>query len=707
MTKECMEARLTEYIQTHQNELDATRDNFPTRTGYRLADQIGLFGDLHFKNRAELLGMWNFIKKTPGNKRLDISHFRVEKEKPSLFLWNFHVHCPRAMKRIAKKPKTEETKLRDGERVRIGMYNGREYTVTTEGRILRPEGGYVSFMRRRRDRKTGQYNLLYCFKNNNNKLREIFIKCIVAKVFQIKNHDRLRPNDQTYGVELIDPARGNRPDNLVVHKRGSSIEQYRGYVRDDPNQWKQLPKETTIDEEATDEKSDETPGTNDVAYERSGHRVIRTHIETGEVVTFESVQAAARDRGYSTNGAGNPLYTVLQFDGTKDGYRYQYHPDNFQLRDGEILFSNTYLGGTIRFTNQCRVKSKTNQYHNERFHGGHINKKHGRRMISVETGGMPFARAVACTEDTLLAQARKMMVDHGLDEKLVIEATSCVWRCRDIARLCVDQGLPPLYMEVGHVDGDYTNDIPSNLQWYLRADHKKKIGAARAEAGVHKKYHLSGLMKINVDTDEVVKVYQSVREASRNGEMAAKNIELYITTGKADGNGYIWKYAPNYRKFGEEFRLLSIPGLRLPKTWVSNDGRYVVATVKRSYVSEGSDSGGYRVTNNSNYVHVMVASSFKFEQFIEKISSYTGDEFEDRLRSLFQGKYINNGDLKQFFIDNDITPKKIEVNHIDGDTMNNQASNLEWLFRDEHRAKDAKRRSNKLLTSSSKRRRTS
>jgi len=151
--------------------------------------------------------------------------------------------------------------------------------------------------------------------------------------------------------------------------------------------------------------------------------------------------------------------------------------------------------------------------------------------------------------------------------------------------------------------------------------------------------------------------------------------------------------------------------------WVSNKGRAVIfkgIQNSMTYGSKGrSGAGKYRdfsvyVNNKSQFVraHIAIASAFKRDQLANLIHSIVGDN--DKAKTIYKHVMQSNHAIDKNAIQDmakqfSIKIPKIEVDHIDGNSINNSANNLKWIISAKKRAVDAKRRKSHNASVTSKR----
>lgn len=587
--------------------------------------------------------------------------------------------------------------------VRTGDYNGNTYTVTSKGFVRTKKGFFdVGDITRTRNGHKCYYSTI--------NTKEVLVRTIVAKIFNIPGAENI--HKKAFRVDRKDWSKSNSVDNLVVVNYVNKLQEKwcRHYEGVDPNTWK----ETTYDwgcfkeDDVIDE--DEFLSFNGGLGFRTGLAVERTCIDTKESKIFSSISAAARDLGYGTDGNSNPLFRILKENegrcGTYMGYDYKVLSSNFELAEGEILYTNKYKGATMTFTNFGRVRCVLDSG-GLRFHNGYV-AKDGRKRISANTDTgkkmvVLLSRAIASTHPETLGGARQILIKHGIPIADVIEATSCIWTFDAFDEICVKYGLRIIRLQCDHKDCDCSNDHSSNLQWVCALEHAKKSAAERKESGVHKENYMDRtLLKINAFDNCVVNSYSGPLEAERSGNIKAKNIHMYVKNGTIDKNGFRWEFEEPKRYENEIFKLIALPGGR--KMWISSLGRAIIYRGMHLSITSGSlDPAGYvnfsSESHNLVKAHRVVASAFLFDSLRDQMIQDIPSKIEaSRIRSYrshiedLRGKVVMTNDIKRIQELFEFPVIRYEVSHNNFDSSYNAVSNLSWMRRREHRQKDSKRR---------------
>ena len=210
--------------------------------------------------------------------------------------------------------------------------------------------------------------------------------------------------------------------------------------------------------------------------------------------------------------------------------------------------------------------------------------------------------------------------------------------------------------EVNHKDKNKLNNNVSNLEWNTRLENckHKSIGL------VYKSNRNKPILCLNKDTNQVLEQYNSIEDAgkwafqnnltsnSHNGRNAIGNCVNGLSI---SAYGYKWKYTENNSLENEEWREINLVNLfgenhNLDKIYfVSNLGRF-----KNSF---GTIMDNYKV-NGNGYIRV----------YINKKTF--------ALHRLIALTFLENFENKE------------QVNHKDGNKLNNSIQNLEWVTNKEN-----------------------
>lgn len=100
---------------------------------------------------------------------------------------------------------------------------------------------------------------------------------------------------------------------------------------------------------------------------------------------------------------------------------------------------------------------------------------------------------------------------------------------------------PNEFPEVNHKDGNKHNNSVSNLEWSTRSEnmnHAYKEGLAKGHNGGNNK----NIVMINKDTDEIIRKYDSIKEASIDNEISLHAISMCLNGRSKTSGGYKWKF---------------------------------------------------------------------------------------------------------------------------------------------------------------------
>lgn len=187
---------------------------------------------------------------------------------------------------------------------------------------------------------------------------------------------------------------------------------------------------------------------------------------------------------------------------------------------------------------------------------------------------------------------------------------------------------------VDHIDRNRTNNVVENLCW--ASSHEQALNQAKAKT-------ISGGRQIDQYTldGKYIKTWKSVQEAGR-AMAGTKNLGQTISNAckgrKKTGYGYIWKYTPINDIDGEKW--VQIPDIE--GYYTSTEGRVKKGMGYDAELLEGTIQGQYRnvhIDHQFYAMHVLICRTF-------------------------HGPKPN---------------AKSEVNHINGNSLDNTSKNLEWL----------------------------
>ncbi|MFA6089422.1 MAG: HNH endonuclease [Candidatus Woesearchaeota archaeon] len=197
---------------------------------------------------------------------------------------------------------------------------------------------------------------------------------------------------------------------------------------------------------------------------------------------------------------------------------------------------------------------------------------------------------------------------------------------------------PDNLSDVNHIDGNKFNNILNNLEWISHKDnvkHSVKLGLdPKNNAG-------RAVLQLNPDTKEEIKRWQSAKKAGEALKLNPSNITQVCLGRRQTTGGFDWKYVENHKSIQKR----KIPGYK--GYFTSEDGD-IFNTFGQKMRTRNLK--GYRRTTlyiGSKSVHPLV-------------------------HRLVAATYIPNPEGKP------------NVNHIDGNPLNNHFSNLEWCDQKEN-----------------------
>jgi hypothetical protein len=183
---------------------------------------------------------------------------------------------------------------------------------------------------------------------------------------------------------------------------------------------------------------------------------------------------------------------------------------------------------------------------------------------------------------------------------------------------------------VNHIDKNKHNNKLDNLEWATYLEQKKH---SKNEVFNHNR----GIWKIDMDTNEKIKKYNTIKEAGLeiNGkEDSLKNISSCALGKTKTAYGFKWEYENVEYIKNEIWKPFEFEKMKSQNYYVSNFGR--IKNKKRILKPIIDNNGYYNI--NGKLIHIIVANNF-----IDNPNNYN------------------------------------IVNHKDGNKLNNNIENLEWV----------------------------
>jgi len=189
---------------------------------------------------------------------------------------------------------------------------------------------------------------------------------------------------------------------------------------------------------------------------------------------------------------------------------------------------------------------------------------------------------------------------------------------------------PDNKLTVNHIDKNKHNNNLDNLEWATYSEqalHSKNVNSNNNR----------GIWQIDIKTNEKIKKYDTIKEAGiyvKGNENAFKNISSCALGKTKSAYGFKWEYKKQNDIIDELWKLFKSEKMRGENYYVSNFGR--IKNKDRILKPVIDNNGYYNV--NCKCIHIIVANAF-----IENPNNYN------------------------------------IINHKDGNKLNNNINNLEWV----------------------------